>query len=321
MKCYSNVKNELKNLEGTLQDNYIMNGERIYIELGVPLGREEVPFKFILFKYTKDSSENLELFHLNINGLETVKEGKRIVVDHFNKLKAENPDSPLKDIDLGGPENIRFRYMLSRSPSTVITDDQLMKDVSKMIMYAQEVAVQILPNSQVEDKISRDTVVSFFQRFYPETYELGDRFEINVEFDEELDTLRRRISERTQCDNIHFLESDRIDNVSLLNLKNMNWFKPIENVDDDPTKFKPKVRLLRPRDGNLVLFKSGNEHFKELNPQDKKIIQDRETALKGSNRYFRIEKNLKIVQQDVDIDDDPSLKIDTTNNNINNGNV
>jgi len=242
---------------------------------------------------------------MNINNQSNVREAKRTFTDEFNKVISETPDHPLKNIQIPSPENLRFRYLMSKYPSTVIMDDQPMRDVYKMVMYPQDVAVQILPPGKVEDKTNRDTVVSFFQQFFPETYDLGEKFELNVEFDEDLEHLQKRLAELTQCQNIQFQESERFDNISILNLKNDSpWFKVKEQ----------KVRVLRPRDGSLIIFKNGDAIYKELTPSERNKIKDKESALKGSTKYYqRTEKHLKIIQQDVELEDAP--KIENKDNN------
>jgi len=100
----------------------------------------------------------------------------------------------------------------------------------------------------------------------------------------------------------------RIDSFSLLKLNHLQWFKQVplkdSNENTNINKFVPKVRLLHPRDGLLVLFKDDTETLKELSPEEKKYIKDKENMRDTRKSYYKLsrERSLKIKQQDVDID-------------------
>jgi len=201
--------------------------------------------------------------------------------NHLNEQKITNPESPLKNIDLGdNAENLRFRYMLSKYPSYVIMDSSRLWEVSRTVMYIQEVAVQRLPPGQTESKKNRDTIVSFFQRLYPSTLELGDKFEMCIEPNEELDTLRNRLTELTGCENVCLMEADRAENISVLNLKGGTWHRPRENVTTEEVKFKPKVRSIQARDGLIVIFRDNNEQWKELTEEERKNNLSQRNSIK-----------------------------------------
>jgi len=213
-----------------------------------------------------------------------------------------------KDIDLDDPENIRIRILSARTPSNVLHDNQQIRDVFKSLLsYVQEVAIQKLPPGEKEEK-KENTFVLFFQQFVPSAYEVSERFEFYTEDDEELDSLRNRLSTKTGCKNIAISEAMRIDSFSLLKLNHLQWFKQVplkdSNENTNINKFVPKVRLLHPRDGLLVLFKDDTETLKELSPEEKKYIKDKENMRDTRKSYYKLsrERSLKIKQQDVDID-------------------
>jgi len=301
----SSMRFELKNEAGKLYENNISNEERIYIEKGSPLKKDEFPLKFIYFHYGKETSETLEMFSLNFLGSTPVIEVKKLVLEHLNLLKNENPESHYKTIDLGDNyESIRFRFLLSKYPSTVIPNDSLIKDVTKTTMYVQEIAVQKLPEGQVETKKGNSTIISFFQRFYPSTYELGDKFELDIDQDEELDNLRNRLTELTGCQNVCLLEAERIENISLLKLKGATWYRPRENTNEE-VKFKYKVRSIHARDGLIIIFRDNTEPFKDLTDEERKAIVVKESS--GKSSIIHRERSLHIKNQDLDIDDETPL--------------
>jgi len=92
---------------------------------------------------------------------------------------------------------------------------------------------------------------------------------MDIDPDEELDEVRRRLTELTGCQNVCLLEAERVENLSLLKLKGAGWQRQREN--NDQIKFKYRVRMLHPRDGLIILFRDNTEPFKELTDEEKKI--------------------------------------------------
>src|SRR5688572_11004882 len=97
-----------------------------------------------------------------------------------------------------------------------------------------------------------------------------------------------------------------------MKFKGATWYKPRETTEDKDNNVnttKQKVRVLLPRDGFNIIFRDGNEPFKELTPEDKKKIGEQESSIRGSNQKLFRERSLKIAQQDIDIEDDENVVV------------
>jgi len=140
-----------------------------------------------------------------------------------------------------------------------------------------------------------------------------------MEDDEEIDNLRNRIAEKTGCQNVAVSEAERYDTFSLLKIKDLKWFKQ-RDENDMKTRYPPKVRMMRVRDGYLILFKDNAEELKELSADEKKYLKDKETTLKNSRnslRYSFREKSLLIKEQDIEIEFDiPDIPVDDIVSNV-----
>jgi len=83
----------------------------------------------------------------------------------------------------------------------------------------------------------------FFQHFFPSKYEVGDVFELATTLEETLDTLRKRITEKTGCKNVVIALSERWEGFKLLNIPSMHTFK----VQQNQRKRRIKVKIQIPK--------------------------------------------------------------------------
>jgi len=326
LKLYTAMRYEIRNESGKLNEVHITSGDKLFIEKGRPLGQNESPYKFFFYSYTNDTVEIKELFGLALSNTLTVAETKVIFIEYFKKCIEEDKECKFKDIEITSPESIRLRYLSSKYPSSVLFDTQIMKEVSRGVVYATEIAVQILPTGEIETKVNKENYIVFVQQFIPSKFEFGDRFEICLNNDDDLDDLRKLLHQKTGCENIALAEAERYDLISILHLDNLDWHEPKEikekiNLRESKSSYKTKVKILGPKDGYIIIFKNHKEEEKKLSEDEKKVLREKERKLSTSmtipNRFHR-ERSLKIKQTDIDIDEDDNVEGDKPTEKTNN---
>jgi len=219
---------------------------------------------------------------------------------------------------MNDPARLRLREIFSRFPSNVLMDDQQIRSVIKSTYATPKIAVQILPEGETEKKTSLIEIVVFVQQFIPELYELGEKFEMIVTNNQELDEFRSQITEKTGVTNIGFVSQDRWDTTKVLSLAKANWVAPKElkkeedpdsdSDSDDPYRHlnkyanqENKVRKLKLRDGDLVIFRDLKAELKELTKEELSKLQELENKNKRQGSRHG-EEQLQIKEQGIDVD-------------------
>eukprot|EP01129_Flabellula_baltica_P012396 TRINITY_DN559_c0_g1_i1.p1 TRINITY_DN559_c0_g1~~TRINITY_DN559_c0_g1_i1.p1 ORF type:complete len:738 (+),score=226.01 TRINITY_DN559_c0_g1_i1:355-2568(+) len=357
------LRSELKVLTYTLAQYNISSNIPLLIVSGQPLKKGEVLIQFELLVPTKFTSDVVPLFKLALPETMLISDVKQRVVDEYQATKAriasekqvpeetneekkdpetekdkessEDSHDPLDssveeetefpDVAITNPENLRLRELFSRFPSTVLMDDEKIKNVVRSVYSTPKIAVQILPEGETETKKSKAEIVVFMQQFIPEKYELGEKFEMITTNSEDLEDFRKRITETTGVENLGLISQDRWDTTKLLSLGRTNWYKPKgwkkENGEDEEdssdsssdyhytTRTNPMyragnntVRKLKLRDGDLVIFTDLSVPLKELTTEEKNKLQELENSHKKKYTRRGGEEQLQIKQQDVEID-------------------
>jgi len=282
MKLYTAMKYEIRNENGKLSEVHITSGDKLYIEKGKPLGPNESPFRFYYYSYTGEGVVEIkELFTLPLNNGMTVAEAKVAFFEYYKKCITEDQECKFKDVELISPENLRIRHLYSKYPSTILFDTQLMKEASRGVMSSIELAIQKLPSGEMEPKMSKENIIVFMQQFIPSKFEFGDRFELCISSDDDLDDLRARLNQRCGCENIALAEAERYEIISLLALDNLDWHEPKENKEkislrESRSSYKTKVKILSPKDGYIIIFKDCKEPEKKITEDEKKAIREKE---------------------------------------------
>jgi len=203
--------------------------------------------------------------------------------------------------------------------------DQLtIKEACRQI-FTPEIAVQKIPNGEIKVKGS---IVIFVQQFFPSRYELGEVHELATSYEEELDSLRKRITELTECQNVTLTLGEKWESYKLLNIPKLFSFKPKiekkkeesendsqDDESDDEIKSRiPRhmyqnpiytVRRLQVRDGDIVYFWDTTEELKELTTEETRSLMLKERGLKSRrNKYQDREESLHIKEKDVGIEDE-----------------
>jgi len=195
-------------------------------------------------------------------------------------------------------------------------DNVIIKEASRF--FSPEIAIEKLQGPEPRVKGS---VQIFVQQFFPSKYEVGDVFDVCINVDEELDALRKIITEKTGCKNVVLTIAERWESYKLLNIySNSNSFKPTpttqpqeedssSNSDDELLRSvqnpKHTVRRLQPRDGEIVYFWDNEEPLKKLTEEEKKSLILKERGVKNRrSRFNDREESLHIKEKDVKIEDE-----------------
>jgi len=246
---------------------------------------------------------------------------KKYLVDFYTTWNNELPEDKKKPYFLDNPDQLRLREIYSTYPSTVLTDTSLVKSAVRSIYSMPRIGIQIVP---VEDKTRSSDIVLFFQQFHPSLYDLGEKFELCLSQDAELDSIRTKIESLTGCPNISFLPRNRWDPVKLLEIPTLKWYNAGDEIetntlliaewsDDEeemtiysnPVLEKGNIlKKLEVKDGDLILFKNKDEQLRELTTKEKsemKVADETITAHYHAMKWDA-EEQLSIRQKDVDID-------------------
>jgi len=284
-------KFELKNEDNKLSDYHFSSTNQLIIEKGKPMRKGEIVIKFYTFSYSKEGYEIGDLFKLPLPEKMAIKDAKSEVVKHFRELQLNEETKRTDNYDIGDEEHIRLRELFCKCPSSIFLDNVTIKEASRL--FTPEIAVEKVPNGEIKAK---GHIVCFIQQFFPSRFEVGDVHEISTYYDEELDSLRKRITELTGCKNVALTIGERWESFKLLNIPNMFSFKPAikeendsngdssdnENESDDDDDIKSKmgnrtfqnpiytVRRLQVRDGDIVYFWDCTESLKKLSDEEKK---------------------------------------------------
>jgi len=304
----------LKNEENKLSDYSFFGSNTLFIEKGKPMRKGEVVIKFFTFSYTKEGYDIADLFKLALPEKMTIKEAKTEIVKHFNELQKKEDTKRKDNFEIGDEDHIRLRELYCRCPHSIFVDSATIKESSRY--YSPEIIVQKVPEGEVK---TQNNVVLFFQHFFPSKYEVGDVFELATTLEETLDTLRKRITEKTGCKNVVIALSERWEGFKLLNIPTMHTFKPTEQKEKDKSDSDSDssedqlrssqplytVRRLAPRDGEIVYFWDNTEPLKTLTEEEKKVIILKERSLKNrkSRSSYDKEESLQIKEKDVEIED------------------
>jgi len=86
MKHYTHMTYEIKNEDSKLYENNLTSNDKLFIEKGRPLKKDEVPLKFMFLQYSKEGNEFTELFTLPLKLNLSIKEAKVEIIDYFKKI-------------------------------------------------------------------------------------------------------------------------------------------------------------------------------------------------------------------------------------------
>jgi len=278
----------------------------------------EVVIKFFTSSYSKDGYEINDLFKLALPEKMSIREAKTEIIKHFNEL--QKSEETKKPFEIGDEDHFRLRELFFRCPSSIFLDTATVKEAARL--FSPELAVENIPNGEIKVK---GNIVIFIQQFFPSRYEVGDVHEISTTNDEELDGLRKRITELTGCKNVVLTIGERWESCKLMNIYSLYSFKPSmkgtdekeESSDDEDEYLRSKginikkttstiysVRRLNCRDGEIVYFWDNSEELKKLTDEEKRALILKERALKGKTRYRDREESLHIKEKDVNIEDE-----------------
>jgi len=312
-------KSDIRNEEEKLIDHSFYNSTKILVQRGKPARSGETLCKFILYDIVNETKTDLFEFSL-ITKIDLL-EVKKQIVSHFTTLQTENKKQFSFNIP-SDPERIRIRQVLGFRPSTVYPNNNLLKDIIQKYHNPPEVIIQILPENQIEDKVSDDHMVLMLRTFHPGKYELGNVIEITVHKDEKIIEIKSRIANIVgiPVEQLTMATADSFDIQNILRLPKLSWYpRPQEDKKDshkhrhltdilDPNK---PLRSLMLDDGSILLCRDLSIQRKTLTPSDeRKIMEDEEKKrmLKMRTIYNRKEDRLDIKIADVSIIDTPQKK-------------
>jgi len=251
----------------------------------------------------------------------TIKEVKQEIINHFNELQQNEETRRTDGYEIGDVDHIRLRELFCKCPSTIYMDHLTIKEASRQIS-TPEIAVQKIPNGEIKVK---GAIVIFVQQFFPSRYELGEVHEIATSHEEELDSLRKRITELSGCQYVTLTLGEKWESYKLLNIPKMITFKPKiekkkeesdsnEDSEDEIKRRIPRhmyqnpiytVRRLQVRDGDIVYFWDNTEELKQLTNEETRSLTLKERGLKSrKNKYQDREESLHIKEKDVGIEDE-----------------
>eukprot|EP01130_Rhizamoeba_saxonica_P000691 TRINITY_DN1062_c0_g1_i1.p1 TRINITY_DN1062_c0_g1~~TRINITY_DN1062_c0_g1_i1.p1 ORF type:complete len:1244 (+),score=371.90 TRINITY_DN1062_c0_g1_i1:66-3797(+) len=330
MKGSVHYKVELRDENKSLGDFHIMNATRLYIEKGSPLRSGELPLKVVAFDPTKEEKQTLSLFSTALPGTMSVEEAKiaiykQFLVEKENEANRESADEDeervLADYDMPTPENMRLRDLFSSAPSKEFSDDETIKNVCRGRTYTTpKIAVQPILNPDARRSKRGDYLV-FLQQFIPSEFKLGPITEIVTSDSESLSSLRSRITEMTNVENLA-LTSYRFGGIRLLSLPKTQWLEPEESEEGDDNegseeessseedrrsyykRYSKTVSKLRLRGGYIIVFKDNEEELKELTMEERNALAAKEKQSKHKGRSYRREEGVKInTNQQIEIED------------------
>jgi len=312
-------KSELRNLEEPLYEQGIMNNNRVFIELGVPMKSGELNLRFVVFDPNTEVQVH-ELFTIPLSAKLTVAEAKVEIVRIFRErqLDEQTKFTGIPDWDIGNPENLRLRDINLNpvNPRNIYMDEDTVRTMSRNLMFTiPDIAIQKLPEGMAENKQSKATIIFFLQEFNNETYTLGKRFEFDTNDNESITSFRDRIAKTTNIAHIGLVGGDSWIGHNRLDIPHLKWNEP-PACDENGTPVyteTSKVRSLNIQDGDLILYKDLSVIPMPLNDEEKKIIRDADFKRRGNLLSFSSgrkrmgnarEAKLVICQKDVALDDD-----------------
>jgi len=202
-----------------------------------------------------------------------------MILNHFNELPASDPNKKIpfpKE-----PERIRIRSLFGIRPSTVYPNSKLLKEIISQYHYTHEVIIQILPENQIEDKLTDDHIVLILRQFYPDKYELGPVIEITAHKDDKIINIKSRIATiiGIPVEQLSITTADMHDIQTVLRLPKLNWIpRPQEDKSHKHHKYysepldpnRPLRSSVTLDDGSMILCRDLSVPRKILTPSEEK---------------------------------------------------
>eukprot|EP01129_Flabellula_baltica_P012412 TRINITY_DN5607_c0_g1_i1.p1 TRINITY_DN5607_c0_g1~~TRINITY_DN5607_c0_g1_i1.p1 ORF type:complete len:1164 (+),score=303.45 TRINITY_DN5607_c0_g1_i1:400-3891(+) len=327
MKGLTKHKHELRDLEKRIAMCHINNNEKLTLIKGTPLGKDDALFKFSVFKVTDEVFHIEDLFQESITKKLPVIEAKAQFLEKFKQWK-ENPEDPEKpfdeSLDLGDdPSRLRFSIITAGYPTTVLSNSETMETASKNLIYTiPQIAVSLLPEGETEEK-EKTNIPVYVQQFHPSDFTLGPKMNFYLNYTQEIEDLRKEIREKTGVQTISLSPCERWDRYNVLDIPKFSWYAQPQEEKKKYTTTLRYVRSLRPRDGYVMIFKDAEEELGKIDEETKKSLLERYKTSKPASSIMggvrRAERQLKINQGDIDIDDlfeDENLAIEEQNVDI-----
>jgi len=248
----------------------------------------------------------------------TVAEAKEEIVKIYNERQKDEKTkfTGIAGWDIGSPELLRFRdvNLTPVTPRNIFMNHETVQSMTKNLMFSiPEIAIQKLNEGETENKKHRDTIIFFLQEFYPETYELGKRFEFPTNDDEDINSFKERLSKQTGITHIALASGESWVGQPILEIPSLRWR---DSVPENVGSYYSKVRSLNICDGTLVLFKDSEKSLCTLDENAKKQLQEadkkrrhnllhasRSHSTKGMQRRAGGEQAVRIKEKDLVLDE------------------
>jgi len=248
----------------------------------------------------------------------SVAEAKAEIVKIYNERQANEKTkfTGISGWEITNPEQLRFRdiFLSPVAPRNIFMNNETVSMMTRnLIISTPEIAVQKLPDGEKETKNHKDTIVFFLQEFFPETFQLGKRFEFETNDDEEISNFKDRLSKKTGINHIALASGESWVGHPILEIPTLRWQ---DSVPENASSYYCRVLSLHISDGTLVLFKDASKELCTLDEETKKQLLEtdkkrrhnllhasRSHSSKSLGRRMGGEQAVRIKEKDIVLDD------------------
>lgn len=255
-------KQEIFQEKQTLEDSYVSDGTRLFLEKGKALKDGEIRVTFLLFRPEKLANAWDDLFEFPVHdswNVQRLKEelSKKFVADKLPLLA----DQPHLEASY-----IRIREITSKSPVRVLLDSQLVFPPHQSTS-SRNLAVQFL--AEPEKLQSEGEFAGSYQQWFPSKYQLGPRIETIWIKETTFGQFRQFISEKYQIP---------AENIGIATYGGA-WPGPIDplEVPDslrfDSQEMDHRVIFTVISHGDIIYWKDNTEQLKQLTKEEKRKLE------------------------------------------------
>lgn len=242
-------------------------GEQLKVELGRNPRKGERKAKIHFLRNRDLNNETAKLpivcewiFKLGLS----VIEAKRQLVAQFNRIDA-------KEYETLTVENCRLWEKNGRNPYKILPDDHKLGSDLRLSINCEFIIQEC--EHGVCTSTNEESLTLFVRRWHPSTLELDDFQEITLEKDEEIKKKLSTISGIPE-DNISYTQVNNTfpcTNISLLTINSsMSWHTNTATCENYP--------IFSSHSGNVYFYKCSTESPKELTPDERKELSNKEKA-------------------------------------------
>lgn len=243
------------------------DGDKLHIELGRNLKKGEHKAKLYYLKLSEITNEvgKLEpVCERVFNAGSLLNDVKRDLIEHLHKL-----DSKYETLTM---ENCRLWERSGKNPLRILPAGNKLTVCDLGLSISCEIVLQECENG-VSPVTGAESITLFVRRWHPSTLELDPFQEITLERDIDVRKLLSEISDIPE-DKVAYSKvtsSFPATNISLLNINSsMSWFTNAATTDNYPIMYS--------NCGSVYFYKNSSELPKELTPEDRRELQNKEKA-------------------------------------------